>query len=252
MSHPLIFLWSPPRSLSTAFLRMMLERGDFLVVHEPFSSVVVQGYTTIDDRKFSGFKELGQFLRECARTVPVFVKETTEYRYDLSDDPLFFRSGIHSFIVRDPRSAIASHYAMNNNVTCAEIGYEHQYEVFRAVVAARRAGPPTVIEAEALLADATRAVRRYCRQVGIPFRPDALHWAPGDMPEWARTKEWHRDVANSTGFQSKVNTYAVTVDNNETLAAYYRHHLKYYERMRRYPAGWAASEPEPEPEGATG
>lgn len=33
--HKIIYLISPPRSLSTLFLRMMHNRGDFLVMNEP-------------------------------------------------------------------------------------------------------------------------------------------------------------------------------------------------------------------------
>jgi hypothetical protein len=35
----MLMLWSAPRSRSTAFYRMMTERGDFTGVHEPFSHV---------------------------------------------------------------------------------------------------------------------------------------------------------------------------------------------------------------------
>ena len=37
-------LWSAPRSRSTAFFRMMIERGDFTGVHEPFSYLAEFGY----------------------------------------------------------------------------------------------------------------------------------------------------------------------------------------------------------------
>ena len=40
-------LWSAPRSRSTAFFRMMAERGDFTVVHEPFSYLAEFGYTDV-------------------------------------------------------------------------------------------------------------------------------------------------------------------------------------------------------------
>jgi len=40
-----LMLWSVPRSRSTAFFRMMAERGDFSVVHEPFSYLVMDGHT---------------------------------------------------------------------------------------------------------------------------------------------------------------------------------------------------------------
>jgi len=35
--NTIIALWSIPRSLSTAFERLMMQRGDFKVFHEPFS-----------------------------------------------------------------------------------------------------------------------------------------------------------------------------------------------------------------------
>ena len=36
-----IWLWAHPRSRSTAVLRMMLERGDVTVVHEPLVTLQV-------------------------------------------------------------------------------------------------------------------------------------------------------------------------------------------------------------------
>ena len=35
--HPIIALWTHPRSISTAFERVMMERKDFTILHEPFS-----------------------------------------------------------------------------------------------------------------------------------------------------------------------------------------------------------------------
>jgi len=43
----MLMLWSAPRSRSTAFYRMMIERGDFTGVHEPFSHVAVFGNVEI-------------------------------------------------------------------------------------------------------------------------------------------------------------------------------------------------------------
>jgi hypothetical protein len=47
---PVLALWSAPRCRSTAFERMMTERGDRVVVHEPFSRVVDFGTVEIGDR----------------------------------------------------------------------------------------------------------------------------------------------------------------------------------------------------------
>jgi hypothetical protein len=46
----MLMLWSAPRSRSTAFYRMMIERGDFTGVHEPFSHVAVFGNVEISGR----------------------------------------------------------------------------------------------------------------------------------------------------------------------------------------------------------
>ena len=35
--NTIVALWTYPRTISTAFERVMMERGDFEVLHEPFS-----------------------------------------------------------------------------------------------------------------------------------------------------------------------------------------------------------------------
>jgi hypothetical protein len=228
---PLIFLWSPPRSLSTAFLRMMIERGDFEVLHEPFSSVVVQGYVVVNGEKISDTRELLRFLSEYSKDNRVFVKETTEYRYDVVDDPQLARLGTHTFIVRDPRAVIPSHYSMNQHLTCQEVGFEHLYEIFQKV---RNVigGVPAVVQAEGLMADPGREVADYCKRVGIPFKADALSWRPGERDEWKRTREWHRSVASSNGFADGEQSYSVHTENNPRLAEFYRYQLPFYQRIR--------------------
>ena len=37
VTHPITFMWSVPRSVSTSFERMMTARGDHEVFDEPFS-----------------------------------------------------------------------------------------------------------------------------------------------------------------------------------------------------------------------
>ena len=226
----LVFLWGTPRSMSTAFLRMMLERGDHEVYHEPFSSIVVQGHVPVGERIATNHDELLKLLEERARERRVFVKETTEYDYLGNGGERIAEVGVHTFIIRDPRLVIPSHYAMNHDMTCAEVGYGHQVALARRAQAAS-GEPPLVIEAEALLADAAGTVARYCRHLGIPYLASALSWQPGDQRVWGRTRQWHRDAARSSGFTTSHRTYTQTIDNNEFLAACYRQHLPHYRVM---------------------
>jgi len=232
----LLFLWGTPRSMSTAFLRMMLERGDHEVFHEPFSSIVVRGWTVVGEQTATSHDELLKLLEERAREHPVFVKETTEYDYLANGGDRIPEVGRHTFIIRDPRRVIPSHYAMNPDMVCDEIGYGHQMEMARQVRAVTGVRPH-VVEAEDLLDNTRETVARYCEYAGIPFLPSSLTWQPGDQQVWSRTSPWHRDAAGSSAFQRSERAYASTVDNDRFLYECYWHHRPYYHVLRK----WARS-----------
>ena len=227
-----IGLWSPPRALSTAFVRMMIERGDVIVVHEPFSNLEAVGEFAVGERTARSYDELVDALFDAAQDRPVFFKDTTEYRYAaLLDDRRILHDAVNTFLVRDPRRSIPSHYAINPNVTLEEIGFGHLVEIFDAV-RETTGRVPLVMDAQDLVARPHELVEAYCGAVGLPFLPDALTWQPGERPEWARTDHWHRDVDASTGFAERPKEYAVNCDNDERLAGYLRHHAPIYERLR--------------------
>jgi hypothetical protein len=50
VSNRLLVLWATPRTVSTAFERMMIERGDHQVVDEPFSVPYYLGPSQRSDR----------------------------------------------------------------------------------------------------------------------------------------------------------------------------------------------------------
>jgi hypothetical protein len=236
----LLFLWGTPRSMSTAFLRMMLERGDHEVFHEPFSSIVVRGWTAVGDQTATSHDELLKLLEERAGDHPVFVKETTEYDYLGNGGDRIPYVGRHTFLIRDPRRVIPSHYAMNPDMVCDEIGYGYQVEMARRVreVTGVR---PYVVEAEDLLTDPRGTVERYCRYAGIPFLASSLSWQPGDQKVWSRTSQWHRDAAGSSAFKRSERTYECTVDNDRFLYECYWHHRPDYNVMRKWARSHAVS-----------
>jgi hypothetical protein len=233
---PVIALWAHSRSASTAFVRMMIERGDVAVLHEPFLAlaqgeavpVPAPGGGTVPAA--TGAELVGR-LKDLAPVRPVFVKEVLDYRYPyVFGHPGELAWMTHTFLVRHPRQAISSHFAMKPTVTCPEIGYEWLWELFELMWSAT-GQRPLVIRSEDLLADPGAEVRAYCEAVGLPFRPGALRWAPGDRPEWQRHRGWHLDAIGSSGFASTGHTYPDTVDNHRVLRAFYDHHYPYYQRI---------------------
>lgn len=228
----LLILWSAPRSRSTAFFRMMAERGDFKPIHEPFSYLAEFGYVEIDGSRITSEPDLIETLRTQSRNDPIFVKDTTDERYPgvLADRRFLAEDAVHTFIIRHPRETIASYYALNSDVALHQIGFEAQYEIFTAVTNA--AGKePVVVSADDLVGRPEDVVQAYCTQVGIDFRPEALTWEPDDRSEWAPSNRWHTAAAASTGFGDVAEENEVDVEAHPVLSKYLSHQLPFYEEL---------------------
>jgi hypothetical protein len=231
----LLMLWSAPRSRSTAFFRMMAERGDFTVVHEPFSYLAEFGCTDVAGTRVTCPADLLAALRDLGSRGHVFAKETTGRRYpEVLGAPEFLATGaVHTFLIRHPRETIASYHAMNASAPVEKIGFESLHEIFSAV-SELTGRSPAVVDAGDLMRRPAEVVAAYCARVGIAFRPDALSWRPADRPEWSLSRGWHADVAASAGFGElpgarRAGPSATEVERHPVLGAYLRHHLPYYE-----------------------
>lgn len=198
-----IALWSTPRSSSTAFDRMMRERGDHRVFTEPFSTAYYDG----PDRRSSRFThvpnggpsyaEVWSEVLDAAKREPVFIKEMPHHLGPhLHVDSLErFRNG---FLIRDPAWGVPSMLAMWGDATDEELGYTAQRHAFELLQTAGHT--PVVIDAHDLRRDPTSVVSRWCEAMGIDYLPHALTWASG-MPEgWERWDAWFQAAAASTGF----------------------------------------------------
>jgi hypothetical protein len=231
MTLSLLALWSAPRCRSTAFLRMMAERGDFEVVHEPFSYVADFGVAHVGDLEVRSESDVMAALRMAAKEQPVFFKDTTDFHYpEVLADPSFLGEGTHTFMIRNPRAAIASHYRLMPELDVGSVGFARLYEIFAAVRSASRC-EPVVIDADDLVSAPAAVVSEYCRRVGMPFVPHALTWSPGQLEAWRRAPRWHASVSASCGFQRLDPSDAAEVDRDPVLRAFLDYHLPFYEKM---------------------
>lgn len=229
--RPVIALWAVPRSRSTAFERMMVERKDLDVVHEPFSYLVASGGLTVDGVRAVSLTGLFDLLLARAAQRRMFIKETTDYPYEpLLSDPRLYDRVTNTFLIRRPEDVVASYYSLKPEMERDEVGFDRLYGIFRAVMAAT-GEPPVVVDADDLMRDPQAMVRAYCHRVGLDFMPEPLRWDSGDRPEWRPTQRWHRDVTASTGFVDHRRTYPVRPDNNAWLAEVASYHRPFYEEM---------------------
>lgn len=228
----ILVLWSVPRGRSTAFFRMMAERGDLTVLHEPFSHLAVFGTVDVGGRTAASAPEVIDGVRALAATRPVFVKETTDRRYPgvLADPRFLGDDATHTFLIRHPRETIRSYLAIRPDAASYEMGFAALHEMY-AEVRRLTGRAPVVVDAGDLVARPADTVRAYCTRAGIAFRPDALSWRPDERPEWRGFHGWHTDVAASTGFTETPGRATADAEPHPSFDAYLADHLPYYEDL---------------------
>lgn len=239
--YPIIALWTYPRTISTAFERVMMKRGDFDVFHEPFSYLyyvhedtasIEQEY--IDPDHPTTYPAIKEMLLAAAEKHPVFFKDMAAHCVDsLLGDRAFLTRLTHTFLIRDPAKTIASFFTMNPDVTLAEIGCEQLLALFEAARGGRPQ-PPVVVDADDLEENPAGIVAAFCQLLDMAFIPSSLHWEPQMPAKWKSWQTWHIDAANSTGIQKNVETFEVTVDNSAHLKSLYDYHLPFYRAMHRH------------------
>jgi hypothetical protein len=199
-----VALWSVPRSISTAFERVFVERDDFEVLHEPFSAA----YYYSEDRLSDRFAEEEPKAENSYERVLASVLQRREKRVFLKDmayhakgliSSRFVANFANTFIIRDPKYVLSSLHKMWPNFTLEETGYEELYWAFR--YASEAGEDPVVVDAMTFSENPVGIISAYCERVDIPFRPDALSWKPGEVEEWKSWEGWHEAAQQSTGIK---------------------------------------------------
>jgi hypothetical protein len=225
-------LWSTPRSRSTAFLRMMIERGDFTAVNEPFTYVTRFGFADIGGKRLTTAHGVIAGLRRLAAAGPVFVKETTNQWYPevLSDRRFLGEDAHHAFLIRHPRETISSYLAIREDAPLHEMGFESLYTMYTAV-SELTGRDPLVIDAGDLMSRPADIISAYCAHAGTDFRPHALNWSPSDRLEWEPSRIWHTDVAASSGLGITADRSRPDPEKQPLFSAYLDYHLPFYQML---------------------
>ena len=241
MGKKIISLWSTPRSRSTAFMWMMMQRGDLVVIQEPFGRSAYYSEERIFDRAIDvepkseyNYQNVLENLRSKAEKSQLFIKDFAYYFPHIVDDE-FLQNFHHTFLIRDPAQALPSYYHKMPTLEFKECGYKELFELFQKVV--EMTGKiPVVINANDLVTHPVAVVHQYCLHVNLPFIPEALEWkTPGNSNEigWWDDKSWNDDLRVSTVFQSKEKPY-LKIHESEKLQSLYDLCVPYYEKLKKH------------------
>jgi sulfotransferase family protein len=200
-----IALWAVPRSLSTAFERVFVERDDFEVLHEPFSASYYYSQDRLSDRYsdvepdalYNYENVLEDILKP--RDKRVFLKDMPHHARDLLN-PEFASSFVNTFIIRDPKYVVASLHKMWPDFTLEETGFEHVYDLFRYATEAN-GEEAVVVDAMSFSENPAGILAAYCERLGIPFDRGSLSWESREVEEWEMWDEWHDEAQQSTGIK---------------------------------------------------
>ena len=204
----LFALWAIPRSRSTAFFRMMVQRGDCLCIHEPFCAITDDGQVDLPDGnggKISLHKQqqVIEHLLTLAQKQQVFFKETTDYNYsNLLETDLFNTSVKNAFMIRNPEEVISSHLRMNPKAKQNSMGFGYVLDLVKRMQQLKQSYH--MIDSIDLINKTNKTVKNYCDFANLDFMPEALNWQVDDRQEWSRSKNWHQDTAQSMGIIKKI------------------------------------------------
>lgn len=200
-------LWTCPRSVSTAFEVMMMERGDLQVLHEPYGPCYYMSSDRSSDRKAdepdqpeNTYAAVTARLLAAAAQGPLFFKDMPYYATPILDAAWagLFRN---TFLIRDPARLLPSLYKAWPDFTLEETGYQALFRLAK-LEEARTGRMPVIVDAGDLLADPVATVKAYCKAVDLPFMPEALTWEAKERPalNWWEGGSWHGAVSKSVGF----------------------------------------------------
>lgn len=198
-----IALWAVPRSVSTAFERVFIERDDAEVLHEPFSHAYYHGPERRSDR-FDAVEPQREHAYHAvmaetvaAREAPIVFMKDMAYQAKPIQDPAFFANFTNTFLIRRPEEALLSLHRMWPDFTFEEAGFAKQAQLFELVTDTLEQ-PAVVVDATDFRCDPKGTMGAYCAAVGIEHREDALSWDAGAVREWQGWAEWHRDAEQSS------------------------------------------------------
>ncbi len=216
MNNKIIALWCVPRSISTAFERIfkrLQELGEAItVMHEPFASAYYFGTDRksnryVNDQKYSKIidktnyqKVMDEIIKESNRKdiKKVFFKDVAYVFAPVLErySHFFFRIQ-NTFIIRNPRDALVSHFKLLPDFTINEAGYL-SIEVLYDLTRKNLRQNPIVVDAEKFCNNPEKIIQKFCHLVEIDYNLEALHWKKGLPDEFKIWDEWHKKISKTT------------------------------------------------------
>ena len=236
--------------MSTAMERVMRERGDLQVFHEPFMHYYYrrQGHKEMpefnyDENHPTEIRSILDMLLQQAQHTAVFAKDMSYYILDaLECEPDLSLRIKHLFLIRDPRKSIMSYHKLDQNILPDEIGLAGQWQHFQWLLN-NTPLKPLVVKAESVQADPKGIISQVWKYLDLPYVDEAFEWQKENKPkDWQQVEYWHQQVSQSEGIKSSAPEDDASIqDKFDQYASQYPElyellaiHQPAYENLGRY------------------
>lgn len=201
-------MWATPRSVSTAFEKVLSRMPSAATVHEPFTNCYYFGPGRRSRRygdSASGARyDTDAALAEIGRADAdiVCVKDLAFQAEPYVPDG-FLTEVTNTLMLRHPRIVMRSLLPLKPDFTEDEFGFTALRRMFRRIAAATNRSP-LIIDGNELRDSPAEVVRAYCARAALPFSADMLHWSDGKIRPWVTDEaesqaKWHQTLERSTG-----------------------------------------------------
>lgn len=215
----IILLLAHPRSLSTLFERIVLERRDFTILNEPFTYLYYLKIFPDHKEELASFPEyfpknyadLKAYLFELSKEKDIFIKDMGFAAVEfIKNDPEFFKHVNIMIMVRNPIKVLPSLYKIMPDASPEFMGYEAIDTIVNIL-------PVTFfLDADDLENNPQLHYAEFCKAFNIEFSADALMFTLPPLPDWKGP--WFEHINNSTTIEKSTKEYPVDTQGNPVFA----------------------------------
>ena len=230
-----IFMWSGPRNISTALLRSFSNRSDTIVYDEPFYSYYLNETQLNHPMKEDIINYYPTDENEVIKLIlrsedKIFYQKHMTHHILAKTNIDWLNKGINCFLIRHPAKVINSYIKKNTLKNIDDIGFKKQFKIFNKIK--KNNMECTVINADTILKDPSRTLKKLCKNLEIKFTKKMLNWPKGKrLSDGIWSKVWYKNVEKSDTFSKyKKEKYYVPKKYNDI----YVESLKYYNEMNQY------------------
>ncbi|XP_071953470.1 uncharacterized protein [Antedon mediterranea] len=253
-----VFLWTLPRSVSTAFTRSMESIDNVAIYLEPYGCAehfgpegrLIPKDTSPTEMEYTYDKVKASLEDKSLENKCVFVKDmgyAVHKRYDK-----IAKGYKHSFLIRHPIKSFLSYYNMMVSTGADDVdgnfiswlpeglGYQELWELY-CYIENENGKKPFVVNSEDLLNDPQQVLKQYCEAVGFEYNDGLLNWDSKPKVKWNMAQavwdlepiyNWFSNSLTAGGFKKGLSKPLPSIEElPKIVQECVRKSMPYYEKL---------------------